>query len=267
MKSDGRAVARRNEERVLKMLNKFGWLRTRDLAALIWSSTRSMPNKDGFLPEVMLISNSALRMAQRTLQRLRVDRQVINHVAPDGSQIYALSEGGAHTLRAKGIPANSGKNLMRRFSQQQYHHRRISNEVAISALLQGYRVTTEREIASGKWLGGMEGVLGKKPDVLVRSGKTVGWIEVERSRKNLHHDYPKLLEFLNALWPAGSNNWSPAQLPGNHELQQVIFISNKAFIEKLKRDLGELGWNDEQIKKRIGVVQWLYVTDAKFLTI
>ena len=34
--TDGRVAARDNELRVLRALHRFGWLRTRDIAALVW---------------------------------------------------------------------------------------------------------------------------------------------------------------------------------------------------------------------------------------
>jgi hypothetical protein len=207
-KLDGREIARQNDLRVLKAVHKFGSLRTRDLAALVWPSTKSNPPKGHFTPRIVTVGGSSIRMAQRTLSRLRASHQVFGHTSPDGSFLYGLSEGGASTLREIDIPAKSAKDWLRRFSPQQYHHRRIANEVAISAILQGYRVATEREIASGQWVGGMAGVLGKKPDVLVRNGKSVWWIEVERSRKN-KTDYAKLLDWLQRLWlvcPANTNS-------------------------------------------------------------
>jgi hypothetical protein len=262
---DGRAVARRNELQLLKALHKHGWLRSRDVAALLWHRIRSTPMKGSFALDSVTVSHSAIRMAQRTLSRLRARHQIICHGAPDGAQIYGLSEAGARVLRELDIPARSGKDWLRRFSIQQYHHRRLSTEIAITAMLQGYRVATEHEIAMGTWIGGNGGVHGKKPDVLVRSGKLVWWLEVERSRRN-RHDYIKLLAWLTQLWPA-SSLISPAVLPGEHLLQQVVFISNMAFFERLKLDLGKLGWNDEQIKMRIFGIQLLYVTEASFLYI
>ena len=262
---DGRAVARRNELHTLKALHKHGWLRSRDVAALLWSRPRSAPLKGQFALEPVLVSPSALRMAQRTLSRVRTGHQIICHGAPDGSQIYGLSEVGARVLREQDIPARSGKDWLRRFSIQQYHHRRLSTEIAIAAMLQGYRVATEHEIAMGTWLGGSDGVYGKKPDVLIRFGKYVLWVEVERSRRN-RHDYTKLLAWLQQLWPV-SSQLHPAALPGGHHLQQVIFISNRSFIERLEIDLGKLGWSDDQIKNRIYAIQWLYVTEAKYLII
>jgi len=260
---DGREIARQNELRALKSIYKFGWLRTRDIAVLVWQR-QSAATKQWLGPVTLTANRSSLRMAQRTLQRLRESHLVFVHTGPDGSLLYGLSEAGARSLVAQGIPARSAKDWLRRFSIQQYHHRRIANEVAIGAVLQGYRVATEREIAMGQWLGGMAGVLGKKPDVLIRSGKSVWWVEVDRSRRN-QTDAEKLLNWLDALWPPHAQPGVPASLPGGHELIQVVFIANRTFGEQLAHELRRKKWAEEQISSRILHVPLLYVTEAKFL--
>lgn len=263
-KNDGRETARQNEQRILKALHKFGSLRTRDLAALVWSPKKSSPPKGHFRPVIFSVSGSAIRMAQRTLGRLRESHQVFVHVAPDGSKLYGLSEAGARALRQLDIPANSAKDWLRHSSSTQYHHRRITNETAISAILQGYRVATEHEIATGEWLGGMAGVLGKKPDVFVRKGKLAWWCEIERSVKN-KTQASKLISFLHNLWSDNRNLLAPAFLPGEHVLEQVVFVANHPFAKKLSTDLGKLGWTDELINFRIAHISYLYVSEAKFI--
>lgn len=263
-KQDSREIARQNEQRILKALHKFGSLRTRDLAALGWSPKKSSPTKGHFRPLIFSVSGSAIRMAQRTLCRLRESHQVFVHEAPDGSQLYGLSEAGARTLRLLDIPAKSAKDWLRHSSSPQYHHRRIANELAISAILQGYRVATEHEIAAGEWLGGMNGVLGKKPDVVVRRGKSVWYCEIERSVKN-GPQYTKLISVLHRLWSDNRNLFAPALLPGEHVLEQVVFIANRPFAKKLTTDLSKLGWSDELINYRIAHISYLYVVEAKFI--
>ena len=261
-KRDGREVARHNEQRTLKALHKFGWLRTRDLAALLWMKSVVRPH--GFVLEPIVVEPSACRMSQRTLARLRQQRMVIWLQAPDGSRIYGLSEGGARYLVDLGIPAHPGKNQVRRVSLSHYHHRRLANELAILAQLQGYRVASETEIAAGIWLGGQQGVAGKKPDVLVRDGKQVWWLEVERSRRN-QRDYAKLLNWLRAMWSPQSHASASAELPGGHGMEQVVFICTGTFIDRVIADLKAQRWSDAQINSRILPVRLLYVTEAKFL--
>src|SRR5690606_15462203 len=97
-KKDGRQIARENELRILRAMHRFGWLRTRDLASLCWRRWASKPSATPELGPV-IPTKSAIRMAQRTLRRLRDGRLVITAKAPDGSSIYALSEGGARQLK------------------------------------------------------------------------------------------------------------------------------------------------------------------------
>lgn len=260
---DGRELARRNELKILKLLHRLGWARSRE-AACLWMPSRSAPPKGGFSPEPVYVSGSALRMAQRTLGRLREQRLVFTHVGPDGSHLYALTEGGARVLQGMDIPATSGKDWLCRFSMNQYHHRRLANELAIIAMLQGYRIRTDREIAQGLGIGGVEGVQGKRADVTARSGKTLYWGEVIRSRLNAR-DYAHTLTWLHGLWQAGRNLWLPAPLPEGLELAQVVFLADRAFAERLTRDLKDLGWSDELIEHRLKFKLSLYVTEARYI--
>jgi hypothetical protein len=110
----------------------------------------------------------------------------------------------------------------------------------------------------------MAGVLGKKPDVLIRSGKSVWWVEVDRNRRN-QTDAKKLLNWLDALWPPHARSDEPAPLPGGQELVKVVFIANRTFGERLAHELRRKRWTEEQISNRILHVPLLYVTEAKFL--
>ena len=237
---DGRQIARDNEIRVLRALHRFGWLRTRDLGGLCWTRWATRPTG---LPSMARVqpSASAIRMAQRTLRRLDGDRLIISAQAPDGSTLHALSEGGSRALKDAGISAVSGKDLVRNFSSAYFRHRCISNEIAIAGLAQGFRVSTEREVAQGAWLGGVAGIAGKRPDVLLRGGGQVSWCEVERSRKNAK-DYTALLTWLGVVL-------RDKQRPGESQLlglgltwARVIFICTPAFRDKLRRDLHAAGW-------------------------
>lgn len=262
LKRDGRELARRHDERVLKALHKFAWLRTRDLAALLW-----MPRlraTDYFEPAVIAVPATARRMAQRTLERLRKQREVIWIKAPDGSRIYGLSESGARHLISMGVPAKSGKDHIRRVSLSHYHHRRLSNELAICALLHGFRASSEHEIATGEWLGGKDGAQGKKPDVVVRFGTTVVFCEIERSRRNFR-DHEKFVTWLGAIWTSARRADEPADLPGGHKLHNVLLVANAAFVERLTADMRSAGWTEQMISTRIKSVKSLYVTEEKLI--
>ena len=235
---NGRIIATENEIRVLRGLHRFGWLRTRDIATLVWQRWQPRPIRQPDLKPAVATA-SGLRMAQRTLRRLVDARQVLRGQAPDGSWIYALSQAGVRRLQHCGITASSGKDLIRSFSTAQFRHRSIANEIAISGILAGCRVSTEREIAQDKWLGAAEGIAGKKPDVLLRADNQIFWCEVERSRKNAK-DYAKLLKWLKLVT---SDAWGESKLLGGGQLwAKVMFVCTPAFESRLRRDLLAAGY-------------------------
>lgn len=237
---DGRAVARENEIRLLRALHRFGWLRTGDLAALVWQTWARCPlDAPDLKPPLPTVSG--LRMAQRTLRRMREKRLVLSNRAPDGSMIHALAEAGVRALQQIGLAAVSGKDLIRRYSAAYYRHRCIANQIAVGAIVAGYRVATEREIARGLWMGGELGIDGKRPDVLVRSGDTVWWIEVECSRKNAR-DYAHLLQWLGKVARDAARPSGPTLLGNKIRWAKVIFVCTAAFETKLRRDLAASGW-------------------------
>lgn len=257
---DGRETARRNQLTLLKMLHRHGYLRSRDAAALGWMRRRAEPPAGDFIPRPVVVPESAIRMAQRTLRRLMNDRQIFAHTAPDGSRLYALTEAGARTLQELGILAKSGKTWLRRFSPSHYQHRRLATEIAIVAQLQGYRVATEHEIARGQWFGGAEGVGGKKPDVIVRHGTRVWWVEAELARKGGY--FQQFLTPLAALWPPARNIWSPAPLPGGHELTKLVIVGYGSFLERFVGDLQGLGWGPDLIRHRVSPIKLLYPVEG-----
>jgi len=146
------------------------------------------------------------------------------------------------------VPAVTGKDLLRTFSAGHFRHRCTSTEIAVAAIVAGYRVSTEREIAQGTWLGGEQGIKGKKPDVLIRAGDgAYWWVEVEKSRKN-KKDYAALLKWLgvaaqDAFRPAG-----PVLLGEKARWGKVVFICTAAFRAKLTRDLMASGWKKALIQ-------------------
>lgn len=256
IEKDGREIARDNERRILRALHRFGILRTRDLATLVWTAWSSKPVG---LPDLVPFepTASAIRMAQRTLRRMRQRRLVLSNQAPDGSTIHALAEGGVRALAQLGIAAGSGKDLVRHSSAAHYRHRCVSSQIAVAAIVRGYRVATEREIAQGAWLGGELGIAGKRPDVLIRSGETVHWIEVEKSRKN-SSDYTKLIAWLGKVLQDVSRPSGSTLLGGQLRWGQVVFVASLAFGKKLRRDLLSAGWSSAQINLCIRVESALY---------
>lgn len=253
---DGRLIAKENEMRVLRALHRFGWLRTRDLAALIWQHWARNPAEDPNLKPPMPTA-SGLRMAQRTLRRLHDERLVLSSRAPNGSVIYALAEAGARALQHIGVAAVTGKDLMRTFSTSHYRHRCITNEIAVGAIVAGFRVSPEREIAQGLWLGGEDGIAGKKPDVLIRAGDTVWWVEVERSRKNAK-DYARLLNWLGTVAQDAFRVNGPTLFGERMRWGKVVFICTTAFQAKLTRDLAATGWKKTHLDTLLSFKTSLY---------
>lgn len=255
-KKDGRLIAREREAQVLKALHRFGWLRTREIGALCHRRWESKPTGAPVVGPTQP-TNSELRMAQRTMRRLRDARLVIVGQGPDGSVIYALSEGGARTLKNAGASAVSGKDLVRGFSPAFYLHRLISNQVAISGLVQGFRASTEREIAQGRWLGGEVGIAGKRPDVLLRNGSQIFLVEIEKSRKNAK-DYKALLIWLGKVQQDSTRHDGSRLLAPGQVLARVIFICTPTFEKKLRRDLESAGWAQKQVNALICFESALY---------
>lgn len=253
---DGRTVAIENEIRLLRGLSRFGWLRTRDAAVLVWRRwARSPATAPDLAPQQP--NASALRMAQRTLRRLRKQHAVLRSRAPDGSWIYALAAEGVRRLQSRGINAISGKDLIRTFSSSHYRHRCIANEVAISAIVQGYRVATEREIAQGLWLGGKDGVRGKLPDILIQHDGAIWWIEVERSRKNAV-EYARLLSWLGHVGIDKFNVSRSLLLGQGRHWEKVVFVCTPVLQRQLVKDMTAAGWKQSYIRDLLGFCTELY---------
>lgn len=245
-----------NRLRILKFLNRFGWLRTRDIASLTWPPTikgyaNQMPNFTA-----AQATSGGLRMAQRTMRHLLEQGFVLRTKAPDGAVIYALAQKGADILKRTGIEARSGKDLLRPHSFSYYRHRCISTEVAISALLQDCKVTTELELTKGSPFINSE--LHKTPDVLIRSYGTWCWVEVERSRRN-QTDYLRLLRWLNSI------RNDPKLALAEHVRPEhfvVVFICVLAFKKRLSTDLLREGWSNREIESLIDFKTDLYTFEV-----
>lgn len=253
---DGREVAVAQQTSIMRLLHRFGWLRTKDLACLAGAAAPRTAPKAGPSLKPLAPGRADVRRVQRHLAALKERRLVLMAQAPNGSWIYALSEKGARALQGLGVAASTGKDLLRNYHAAYFLHRNIANEVAASAMLEGFRASTEREIAQGKWLGGDAGVHGKRPDVVVRSGGDVWFIEVERSHRNAR-DYRQLKSFLLNVW-RGCRVGEGAAIGDGNQLRQVIFVSTPGFAKRLGKDLLEQGWNKEELAVRVRFETELY---------
>lgn len=254
---DGRVVAQDAERRTLRALHRFGWLRTRDLAALVHTRWAPRPVAEPELAPIVATA-SAVRMAQRTLRRMREARLVLSAQGPDGSTLYALAEPGVRVLRSLGVDAASGKDAMRGISGGYYRHRCISNEIAIAGIVQGLRVSTEREVAQGLWAGGEAGIAGKRPDVLWRNRDAWDWIEVQRSRPNAR-DYARLVAWLQHMLSVHAR--PGAQIADGVGLRKIVFVCTAAFAGRLLRDLREKNVEEGALKGLIVFNHSLYDLD------
>lgn len=253
---DGRAIAVSAQTEVLRLLHRFGWLRTRDLASVAGRTMARSAPKDGPALQALPPARADIRRMQRHLASLREQRLILSTMAPNGSTIYALSERGARALQGLGVAASTGKDLLRSYHAAYFLHRNIANEIAIAALCQGFRVSTEREIAQGRWLGGTDGLHGKRPDVVMRAGNECWFVEVERSHKN-RSDHEHLLRFLAATW-ANVRLGEPAMLGRDARLRRVVFICTPGFAKKLAKDLLAIGWSPEELAARVQFETSLY---------
>lgn len=253
---DGREVAVAEQTSIMRLLFRYGWLRTKDLACLTGNAASKTAPKAGPSLQRPTAGRADIRRTQRHLATLKELKLVLMSEAPNGSWIYALSEKGARALQGLGLQASTGKDLLRHYHAAFFLHRNISNEIAISASLQGFRVSTEREIAQGKWQGGTEGIHGKRPDVAVWSGKDLWFIEVERSHRN-RKDYEHLKSFLSKVWK-GCRVGEPADLAGGNQLRQVVFVCTPGFKRKLSKDFLEFGWSVEELAVRVKFETSLY---------
>lgn len=254
-------IAQSNELKVLKAIHKFGWLRSKDLAALIWSKHRNKTFAE-ILDTGLDVSDSALRMAQRTIKRLRQQQKVLKATAIDNSEIYGLAQAGANQLRELEIPASSGRNLVRSVSSGYFHHRRISNEIALLCMLGSYKVSGELEVQTGNWFAGEYGIYGKKPDVVARQSRDLWLFEVERSRKN-QKDYEGLIKWLLTLKVSNHSILISDQL---YTIRQVVFVCTKSFKAKIEEDLKKVGWTEAEINLRVHTFTCLYnVSEVKLI--
>lgn len=258
---DGRVTAHDNEMRVLRALHRFGWLRTRDIAALLWSPWQKATPRDAPTLSARKATSSGLRMAQKTLKRMHLNWLLLKGSGPDGSVLYALAEAGVRALSGSGVSgAASGKDLIRSFSAAHFRHRCIANEIAISGVVQGFKVSTEREISQGRWPWGKDGVAGKLPDVLLRSGRQLWWVEVERSRKNAR-DYTNLISWLvKVLEVAQRSGGSP--LINDYVWTRIVFVCTPAFEMRLRADLERAGFSKDGVDMVVIFEKYLYEMKA-----
>ena len=226
---DGRVIAQNNERAILIWLHRFGWLRTRDLAALVWP--------DGSQP---------IQMARRTLRRLADHNEVLSHRLPDGTPIFALAARGADRIRDAYMDARSGKDLMRELKQ--FRHRNLCNMYAIERIRQGNVVYTERDIVANR--APINTVINKRPDLLHTSAghpNTFAWCEVEASWKK-STDYDKLVNFIARTLPVRDNRFELDTIRNLFLEHITIVTAESSHIYRLVRALEKAVVNDYALR-------------------
>ena len=200
-----RHQARAKEILTLYVLHRFGYLTAPQLARLVYPK-----------------HHQGQIMAWRTLRRLEQRELVLrhkDHATEHG--LYALTLAGARQVfDAYGLPATSGKDLVRLPSKHRHH----ANDTAIRLLHGGWTVYTEREIltlqAPFKMLG------HKVPDTLgMDEERRVLWVEVEACRRG-GRDLKKLaLWLVQVAFPVGQDCLTPLDPPrDSYYLERVRFV-------------------------------------------
>jgi hypothetical protein len=159
---DKRLVGERNRLSLCRYLHRFGWLTSRMVARLVWGD-----------------ASQAWPMARRTLKALQDDNMVIKRALPQGGDAYLLSAKGARFLNEReGMDASTGQGL----AIGNPVHRACSNWFLIDALLKGWKVITEHEIATDR--SPVRVLDGKQPDgILLGEGEAI-WVECENAWKS-----------------------------------------------------------------------------------
>lgn len=201
---DNRVIQSQNERKVLDALNRYGYLLTRQVAALVWPKSGNE------------------RQAQRTLANLKdaglVEQQF---TLIQGDITFCLTAAGARRLTEfTGLDASSGENNVTRVRKHD-GHRSVANDICIwwetheSEALGG--VNTEHEIANARGVVStvpqLPGELkGKIPDALLfmkpeaeDAPTPTFWVEVEHSDKS-SKEMRHMISFLAHMLAGYGNN-------------------------------------------------------------
>jgi hypothetical protein len=203
---DNRVKGHLNQQKVLKALNRFGWLPMRQVHMACWSGEVTPRN------------------AQRYLAQLLELKQITWKVGPDGSRVFALTSQGARRVRTElGLDATHDADFARR-AMPSYFHRCLANDVGLwwSRLhgdTAGYY--TEHEIVTGRAPISsapryMTDPLGKVPDALLTLERPVtadnpyakwfAWVEVEFSVKP-KQEHAHMVAALCDILAFGKQRW------------------------------------------------------------
>ena len=207
-----------NENQILELLSRYGYLRIRDLALGVWRP------------------NASDQMARKTLLRLREDGYVAEKRWTDGTLFFALSIKGANRLRKLGVNAHSTAPLLNRMVNVE--HRCKANEISlIYEMDPENRVYTEHQIQAGRHP--IAHAFNKIPDYFVETVHGGLWGEVENSRRSTK-DFNRLLRWLRLI-TEHQEGFLP-ELNGLPELYlfRIEFVCSEAFERRLLRGLADV---------------------------
>lgn len=169
---DNKITGEQNRLAILKYLNIFGWLNSKQISELLWKNKKS-----------------GLAMAQKTIASMLENKLIIKRKLDTGSEAILLSSKGASLLNSEfNVKAVSGAKLQLGNAV----HRCASNWYLIQEIHNGNKIISEFEIQSGKV--NFKNSYGKVPDGLVITDFGVIWVEVENAWKNIN-EREKIVQF------------------------------------------------------------------------
>ncbi|MFL9922596.1 hypothetical protein PQR75_46800 [Paraburkholderia fungorum] len=214
MTIDKRIIGERNTLAILAHLNRFGWLTSRMLSALVWPTARQAP-----------------AMSRRAVKALVDDKLILRRPLPEGGDCYTLSAAGARVLNeAAGLTATSGASL----PLGNTVHRACANWYVIGHINEGTAVWTEHEIQTGR--APVVSVDGKVPDALLDTPFGLVWVEVENAWKN-RKERAKVVHFSSRHLPTGNRLAELA--PDLYLVRVAIVATNTDALRAMCRSFNE----------------------------
>lgn len=189
--------------KALHWISRFGWLRSRELGALMWPAPTSATGEPLFGEAK---EENQRWMANRILRRLREHKWVLErHLPKSGGRAHVLSTAGARCVQRRlNAPARPGDHWGRAeggtwIAPTQWEHELLVTILLVRAIVDGCEVKTELEIRAE------HKKLVKYPDGLIsywapnphtnQQERVVQWLEVESADKS----GPYMLSLARAL--------------------------------------------------------------------
>lgn len=236
---DGNSIAQENRGAVLRWINRFGGLTSRQAARLVWQDTPS-----------------GRQMAQRTLRCLLDHHLILSRRLANGGIVYVLSERGAWALRelgAENVSSRGHRDL--RFDKPM--HRFLANDYVIDQHLAGRRVWTEFEVQ--RRLAPVPQITAGKefkiPDAVIEMPQGLTWVEVENAYKGPER-IRQLIRVAKQLFAKPRANASNA--PDNSSrYTEMLFISPDILrLIAVLRQIDD-AWDREEVDQDIAARLWL----------